>query len=75
MNLLQNDRKTSQEKASETFTYALETSGLETAGTVKIPALVLPLIIESAVETSMLDQPAGQYASGVYIHLHIPILK
>lgn len=41
------------------FTYSVETPGLETAGDVKIPALVLPVIIESAVETSMLDQPAG----------------
>ncbi len=41
------------------FTYSLATPGLEAAGDVKIPSLVLPFIIESAVETSMLDQPAG----------------
>jgi len=41
------------------FTYSVETPGLDAAGDVKIPALVLPFIIESAVETSMLDQPAG----------------
>jgi len=51
--------KLQQLRYGDKFTYSVETPGLEAAGDVKIPSLVLPFIIESAVETSMLDQPAG----------------
>lgn len=44
---------------SDKFTYVVKTPQLQAANDVKIPALVLPFILESAVETSMLDQPAG----------------
>lgn len=44
----------------EKFTYKVETRGFDSGSELKIPALVLPFILESAVEQAMLDQPAGR---------------
>lgn len=51
--------KLQQLRYGDKFSYSVETQHLQATDQIKIPALILPFILESAVEQAMLDQPAG----------------
>lgn len=51
--------KLQQLRYGDKFSYSVETQHLKATDQIKIPALILPFILESAVEQAMLDQPAG----------------